>query len=145
MGNNSIPSKLPYREDIEYYINYLQQNLNGARVTLPEGKEVYFFFDKREDCTHLLCGKGKSKINYSRARTLSWIKYILLTESERVVKKNLKTKNIVFISQKNNYIIVCAENKGKLFLFMVTQYLAKNVNYFDRFQDPTKYKDYDFS
>ena len=145
MSSTSIPNRLPDRKDIDYYIDYLQENYNGTRVTIPEGKDVYFFFGKKEDCMHLICGKGKPNINYSRARTLSWMKYILETSSERIIKQEIKTKNIIFIAEKYNYIIVCKEQK-RGFLFIITQYKIKQKkDILEKFLDISKYKNYDFS
>lgn len=138
---SSLPQKLIYSTDLNFYIEELRTAYNGKRLTTSDGYEISFYLNNDYACEHVICGKGKKKINYGRALRIPYIKYILINESVRVIRLNKKTGNVCFVSRVCSSIVVCSIVRNKELKF-ITFYNdgSKNKSKIDSFDDCSCYR-----
>jgi|GEM_PF-1248752 len=138
----SVPQQLIYSTDIQYYISELRTRHNGQRLATPDGYDVAFYLNRDYDCEHVICGKGKTVINYGRARRIPCIQYILMNDSVRTVRRNKKTGNICFVSRTCGCVVICSVVRKKELKFVSLIYDGhKNKTYLDSFDNRSDYQE----
>lgn len=137
-----IPQQLIYSTDIQYYISELRTRHNGQRLTTPDGYDVAFYLNRDYDCEHVICGKGKTIIDYGRAKRIPCIHYILMNDSVRVVRRNKKTGNICFISRLCSCVVICSvvRNKELKFVSLIYDHRTNN-SYINTFDNHSNYQE----
>lgn len=137
------PRQLPYRTSLRYYINELRSQYDGRTITTPDGYSIKFYLGSDAACEHVICGKGKTVINYGRAKRIPFIEYMLMNETIRDVKLNLKTRNICFVSSICSCIIVCSRINDTTFKFISFFHDGnKSKSYIGSFNNPRDYRTY---
>jgi len=133
----ATPPILLFSTDQQYYIDELKRLYNGRVLITPDGYTVKFFLNSDHDCLHALNGKDKTNFNRLRCRHISYIEYVLMEFSIRVVRKNRSSTNICFVSHSLKYAVICKVVRGKELKF-VTQIMGSE-NYINGFDDRSKY------
>lgn len=138
----SLPQKLIYSTDLNFYIEELRAAYNGKRLITSDGYEISFYLNNDYACEHVICGKGKKNVNYGRALRIPYIEYILLNESVRVIRLNKKTGNICFVSRVCSSVVICSIVRNKELKF-ITFYNdgSKNKTGIDSFDDRSCYRE----
>jgi len=138
---SSTPDLLIYSSDLGYYVEELRRQYNGRKIITPDGYKISFYLNQDVACTHAICGKGKDKINYARAQRITYIEFILMDDTVRVVRQDKITNNICFVSRQHSYIVVCSVVRNKELKFISQFYdQSRSNSYIDKFDDRSKYK-----
>lgn len=136
----ALPTELIYSTDLQFYIDELRVRYNGQRLQTPDGYEVAFYLNRDYDCEHVICGKGKRAIDYSRARKIPHIAFILLNESTRVVRLDKKTRNVCFVSRVCKCVLICSVVRSKELKFVsLIPDRTNSMTYLDKFDNRSKY------
>lgn len=134
------PAELIYSTDLQFYVDELRAGYNGQRLQTPDGYEVAFYLNRDYDCEHVICGKGKRIIDYSRARKIPHISFILLNESVRVVRVDKKTRNICFVSRLCKCVLICSVVRSRELKFVsLIPDRTSSMTYLDKFDNRSKY------
>ena len=138
--SSALPAELIYSTDLQFYINELRTRYSGKRLQTPDGYEVAFYLNRDYDCEHVVCGKGKRVIDYSRARKIPHIEFILINENVRVVRMDKKTRNICFVSRLCKCVLICSVVRSKELKFVsLIPDRTNNTSYLDKFDNRSKY------
>ncbi len=142
MSTPSVPSRLSYSTDKQFYVDELRRMYNGKRLQTPDGYTVSFYLNRDSDCEHVICGKGKQSVNHDRARRIPCIEYMLFYPEVRELKINKKTRNICFVSRVCGCVLVCSVVRNKELKFVTFFYDgSKGKRYINEFDDRSKYTD----
>jgi len=136
-----LPDELIYSTDLQFYINELRTRYNEQCLYTPDGYEVVFYLNRDFDCEHVICGKGKRVIDYSRARKIPHISFILLNENSRDIRIDKKTRNVCFVSRSCKCVLICSviRNKKLKFISLIPD-RTNNMNYLNKFDNHNKYR-----
>ena len=89
------------------YFDIFNEFYNWVEIIYPETWDyINIYIWNRKEVQHYICWKGNSIINYPRAQKLLWIKFLIEETVLRDVFFENITKNILFVSEELNYLVV---------------------------------------